>query len=196
MKTSINRIREQQIAKTKAGFRPDEVFISYSHKDENLREELVVHLKALQRENVISFWHDRMINAGSEWKGEIDRRLETAGVILLLVSPDFIASDYCNDIEVRRALERHAAGEAVAIPIVVRPTDWLNLEIAKLQSLPRDNRAVTSWSNRDEAFVEIKQASGKRSNSSYAHRTRPKSPPSRQDSSRKRFSIPRPASCT
>jgi predicted MPP superfamily phosphohydrolase len=156
LKTGINRIKKQKITETKAEFRSGEVFISYSHKDEKLREELEVHLKALKRETVITFWHDRMITAGAEWKGEIDRRLETAGVILLLISPDFIASDYCYDIEMRRALERHAAGEAVVIPIVVRATDWLNLEIAKLQSLPRDNRAVTSWANRDEAFVQIK----------------------------------------
>ena len=83
-----------------------------------MREELGKHLSALRRENVIGLWHDRMIGAGDEWKGEIDRRLESAGIILLLVSPDFIASDYCYDIETKRALERHAEGKAVVIPIV------------------------------------------------------------------------------
>ncbi len=157
LKTSINRIKKQEIAETKAEFKSLEVFISYSHRDEALREELGKHLSALRRENVIGFWHDRMISAGAEWRGEIDRHLEQAGIILLLVSPDFIASDYCYGIETKRALARHAAGEAVVIPIVLRPVDWLKTPLAELQSLPRDNRAVESshWKNRDEAFVEV-----------------------------------------
>ncbi|MGH9937528.1 MAG: metallophosphoesterase, partial [Blastocatellia bacterium] len=96
-----------------------------------------------------------MINAGEEWRGEIDRRLESAGIILLLVSPDFIASEYCYDVEAKRALERHAAGEAVVIPVVLRPVDWLKTPLSELQSLPRDNRAVTLWPNQDAAFVEV-----------------------------------------
>jgi GTPase SAR1 family protein len=155
LKTSIDRKKKQEIAETKAEFKSLEVFISYSHHDEALREELGKHLSALRRENVIGFWHDRMIGAGEEWRGEIDRRLEQAGIILPLVSPDFIASEYCYDIETKRALERHAAGEAVVIPIVLRPVDWLNTPLAELQSLPRDNRAVTLWPNQDAAFVEI-----------------------------------------
>jgi GTPase SAR1 family protein/predicted MPP superfamily phosphohydrolase len=155
LKTSINRKKKQEIAETKAEFKQLEVFISYSHRDETLREELGKHLSALRRENVIGFWHDRMIGAGEEWRGEIDRHLEQAGIILLLVSPDFIASEYCYDIETKRALERHAAGEAVVIPVVLRPVDWLNTPLGELQSLPRDNRAVTLWPNQDAAFVEI-----------------------------------------
>src|SRR6266542_1781426 len=155
LKTSIDQKKEREIEKTKDEFKPLEVFISYSHRDEALREELGKHLSALRRENVIGFWHDRMIGAGAEWRDEIDRHLEQAGIILLLVSPDFIASEYCYDIETKRALERHAAGEAVVIPVVLRPVDWLNTPLAELQSLPRDNRAVTLWENRDAAFVEI-----------------------------------------
>ncbi|MGH9754012.1 MAG: TIR domain-containing protein, partial [Blastocatellia bacterium] len=157
LKTGIDRSKKQEIAKTQMEFKPIEVFISYSHRDETLREELGKHLKVLQRENVIGLWHDRMIGAGEEWKGAIDRQLESAGIILLLVSPDFIASDYCYDIEMKRALERHAEGAAIVIPIVLRPVDWLKTRLARLQSLPRDNKAVVSkhWPNRDEAYVEI-----------------------------------------
>jgi WD40 repeat protein/GTPase SAR1 family protein/predicted MPP superfamily phosphohydrolase len=155
LKTSIALKKKQEISETKDEFKPMEVFISYSHRDEALREELGKHLSALRRENVIGFWHDRMIGAGAEWRDEIDRHLERAGIILLLVSPDFIASEYCYDIETKRALERHAAGEAVVIPVVLRPVDWMNTPLAELQSLPRDNRAVTLWENRDAAFVEI-----------------------------------------
>jgi GTPase SAR1 family protein/predicted MPP superfamily phosphohydrolase len=157
LKTSINKIKKHEIAETRSGFKPLEVFISYSHRDEGLREELGKHLSALRRETVIGIWHDRMIGAGAEWKGEIDRRLESAGVILLLISPDFMASEYCYDIEAKRALERHAAGEAVVIPVVLRPVDWLNTPLGMLQSLPRDNRFVTLWPNQDAAFVEIAQ---------------------------------------
>ncbi len=157
LKTDISQIKQQEIDETKSEFKPLEVFISYSRRDEALREELGKHLSALRRENVIGYWHDRMISAGEEWRGEIDRHLEQAGIILLLVSPDFIASEYSYDIETKRALERHAAGEAVVIPIVLRPVDWMNIPLAELQSLPRDNKAVESshWKYRDEAFVEI-----------------------------------------
>src|SRR5690349_18201713 len=98
---------------------PIEVFVSYAHADEPFRVELGKHLAMLRRHNVISLWHDRMIGAGTEWKGEIDDHLNSAGVILLLVSPDFMASDYCYDIEVRRALERHEAREARVIPVIL-----------------------------------------------------------------------------
>ncbi|MCP4663127.1 MAG: toll/interleukin-1 receptor domain-containing protein [bacterium] len=103
---------------------PVTVFFSYAHKDEELRDQLAIHLKMLQREKKIRPWHDRKITPGREWEGEIDRHLEEADVILLLVSPDFVASDYCWDVEVARAMERHEAGEARVVPIVLRPVDW------------------------------------------------------------------------
>jgi internalin A len=91
---------------------PFEVFISYSHKDEELRKKLETHLSLLKRRGVIGAWQDRRIGAGQEWAGEIDKHLNRAAVILLLVSPDFLASDYCYDLEMKRALERHSAGDA------------------------------------------------------------------------------------
>jgi hypothetical protein len=96
-----------------------------------------------------------MIGAGDEWKGAIDKNLEEAYVILLLISSSFIASDYCWDIETKRAIERHDRGEAKVIPIILRPCDWHGAPFGKLQSLPRDDKAVTSWSNRDEAWTEV-----------------------------------------
>jgi len=89
-----------------------EVFFPYSHKDEKLRDKLANHLKIFERQGLISGWHDRQITAGSEWSGKIDEHLNTAHVILLLVSDDFLASDYCYDIEMKRALERHDDGGA------------------------------------------------------------------------------------
>lgn len=132
-----------------------EVFFSYSHRDEDLRIELETHLSILQRQKVIQGWHDRKISAGTEWAGQIDQHLNTAHVILLLISPAFVASDYCYDIEMQRALERHHAGEAYVIPIMLRPIDIEGTPFCKLQLLPRDACPVTTWSNRDEAFLDV-----------------------------------------
>jgi internalin A len=131
------------------------LFFSYSHKDEGLRDELETHLKLLQRQRIISVWHDRKIAAGSEWDGEIDSQIAHASVILLLVSADFIASTYCWDKEVKLALERHAEGKAVVIPILLRSCDWKGAPFGKLQGLPKDMKPVTAWSDRDAAWTDV-----------------------------------------
>src|SRR5258708_28318430 len=95
-----------------------EIFFSYAHKDEKLREELEKQLSLLKWQGLVTSWHDRRIVAGQEWADEIDAQLNSARIILLLVSPDFIASDYCYGVEVKRAMERHEAGEALVIPII------------------------------------------------------------------------------
>ncbi len=134
---------------------PARVFLSYSHSDESLKDELVKHLSILRRQSVIETWHDRMITAGDEWKGEIDGYLEAAEIILLLVSSDFLASDYCYDSEMLRALERHDNGDARVIPVILRPVDWAGAPFAKLQALPKSARAVTEWPDRDAAFTDV-----------------------------------------
>lgn len=134
---------------------PVELFISYSHVDQEMRNELIQHLSVLIRQGVISAWHDRKIFPGTEWGKEIDPRINSADVILLLVSPGFLDSDYCYDIEMKRALERHEAGESRVIPIILRSVDWHGAPFGKLQSLPKDGRPVTSWADRDEAFANI-----------------------------------------
>ncbi|HYO62905.1 MAG TPA: toll/interleukin-1 receptor domain-containing protein, partial [Pyrinomonadaceae bacterium] len=134
-----------------------EVFCSYSHRDEDLRKELDKHVKILERRGVVNVWHDRRIGAGDEWKREIDEHLESADVILLLVSPDFIASDYCYDVETKRAVERHDAGEACVIPVFLRPVNWKGAPFGKIQGLPTDAKPVTSWTNHDEAFVIVSE---------------------------------------
>ncbi|MFM7235508.1 MAG: toll/interleukin-1 receptor domain-containing protein [Cyanobium sp.] len=105
---------------------PVRLFISYSHKDQNLREALADHLASLQREGVIDVWHDRQISAGQDWAEAIDTNLEAADIVLCLVSAGFLASSYCGDIELKRALERHAAGDARVIPVILKPADWNN----------------------------------------------------------------------
>lgn len=136
---------------------PIEVFYSYAHADEVLRDELDKHLSILKRGGVIQDWHDRRIGAGTEWAGQIDAHLNTAHIILLLISADFLASDYCYDVEMTRAMERHHAGEARVIPVILRPVDWQGAPFGKLQALPTDARPVTSWANRDEAFKDVAQ---------------------------------------
>ena len=134
---------------------PFEVFFSYSHRDEKMRDQLADHLTALQRQGVIRNWHDRQIKTGSEWGGQIDDHLKTADVILLLVSPSFLASNYCNDVEVVHAMERHESGEALVIPVILRPADWKGTPFSKLQVLPKDAKPVVKWKIRDEAFLDI-----------------------------------------
>jgi hypothetical protein len=132
-----------------------ELFFSYAHEDELLRNELAKHLRLLERQGVITAWHDRKIGAGREWKGQIDEHLNAAEVILLLISSDFLDSDYCYDVEMRRALERHEAGEARVIPVILRHCDWTHGPFAKLQALPKDARPVMAWADRDEAFTDV-----------------------------------------
>jgi hypothetical protein len=104
---------------------------------------------------MISTWHDRRIGPGREWACEIDERLNTADIILLLISANFMASDYCNDVEISRALERHDVGEARVIPVILQPVDWQSAPFGKLQALPSDGKPVTRWANREEAFLNI-----------------------------------------
>jgi tetratricopeptide (TPR) repeat protein len=136
---------------------PVEVFYSYSHKDEALRVELENHLSTLRREGVITGWHDRQIRGGTEWKGKIDEHLKAAKVILLLISSDFMASDYCADVEMEQALERHSKGLARVIPVILRACEWKIARLSELQALPTDGKPVTSWPNRDEALTNIAQ---------------------------------------
>jgi hypothetical protein len=128
------------------------IFFSYSHADEELRDQLDVHLAALKRQEIIETWHDRRITAGTDIGSSIDEQLERAAIILCLVSPDFIASDYCYSREMQRALERHEKGEARVIPVILRHCEWEQTPLRNLRGTPRDNRPVVSWADRDEAF--------------------------------------------
>lgn len=136
---------------------PLSVFISYSHKDEELKDELEIHLATLKRQGKIKSWQDRSIEAGTEWDDAIKAALEAAQIILLLVTPRFIASNYINDIELSRAMERHRAGTARVIPIILKPVDFKGSPFEKLQALPKDAKPVTRWDDQDEAFLNIVQ---------------------------------------
>lgn len=135
--------------------RPIEVFFSYAHEDEELKDKLSNHLAILQRLGIITGWHDRMIGAGDEWSKEIEQHLNSAQIILLLISADFMASDFCYSVEMTRAVERHDRGEAQVIPLILRACHWQGAPFSKLQALPKNGRPVTSWPNIDEAFTNI-----------------------------------------
>ena len=109
----------------------------------------------MQLQGLIDVWPDRDMSTGTEGARQSDVHLNAASIILLLVSPAFMNSDYCYGVEMQRALERHAAGEARVIPILLRPVDWQSMPFAHMQWLPSDARPVTSWRNLDEAFVEV-----------------------------------------
>jgi hypothetical protein len=131
------------------------VFYSYAHRDEDCKDRLLTHLKLLERKGIIRGWHDRLITGGKEWKGEIDANLEDADVVLLLVSADFLASDYCYDVEMKRALERHNAGQACVVPIILQPCLWEHAPFATLQVLPKDGRPISTYDVAEQAWAEV-----------------------------------------
>ena len=134
------------------------LFFSYSHKDERLRDQLETHFALLKRQGVLTTWHDRRINAGDRLDGVISDELERADIILLLVSADFLASDYCYGVEMTRALQRHKAGSALVIPVILRPCDWHGAPFGGLLATPTDGRPVTKFADVDDAFLEITKA--------------------------------------
>jgi hypothetical protein len=134
---------------------PVEVFYSYAHEDEAFCDNLQKHLTLLRRQGLITAWHNRHILPGADWAQAIDEHLERASVILLLISADFLASDYCYGLEMQRSLQRHQANEARVIPILLRPLDWDKAPFAHLQALPTNAKPITTWSNRDAAFTDV-----------------------------------------
>ena len=131
------------------------LFFSYSHKDEGLRNELDKHLSILKRQGIITAWHDRRIHVGADLDKEISKNIQDADLILLLISSDFIASDYCYDNEMKLAIEKHEKGESVVIPVILRPCDWHDTPFGKLLATPTDGKPVIKFASLDDAFLEI-----------------------------------------
>src|SRR5260370_33302659 len=132
-----------------------EVFYSYAPEDDRLRISLEKHLAILKWQGKITDYHNSVITAGTEWKNKVNAYLNTARIILLLVSADFLSSEYCYGFEMKRALERHRIGESRVIPVLLRPVNWHNAPFSELQVLPSNGKPVTEWSNRDAAFLDI-----------------------------------------
>ena len=130
------------------------VFISYSHKDECFRNDLEDHLSMLRRKDIISVWHDRKILPGDEWKGKINEHLDNADIVLFLISPSFLASDYCYDIEVKQAMENKVADKCQIISIIIRPCDWQDCDFSQFQTVPKDGKPISKWDDKDEAWLD------------------------------------------
>ena len=140
-KRASARVSRRRPWPTRRSSKPISLFYSYSHKDEDLRLKLETHLAALRRGGLIAEWHDRKLEPGDAWKDEIDRHLTSADIVLLLVSSDFIASDYCWGEEMTKALARHGRGEARVIPVILRHCHWRSTPLASLQAVPRGREA-------------------------------------------------------
>ena len=146
-------LRSVDVERAEGGAVP--VFISYAHEDERFREDLEAHLKLLQRQGLIEMWHDRRIGPGKDWPEEIDKNLERAGIILLLISSGFINSDYCWDRERVKALELRRKRKATVIPVVVRSVHWEPSDLAGLQALPKNAKPIDEWDKPDAAWSSV-----------------------------------------
>jgi hypothetical protein len=132
------------------------VFCGYAHEDNALFQKLKTALAVLIRQDAVNVWHDGDLLPGAHWESEIERELNTADIILLLVSPAFMASDYCWSKEMQWAITRHTTGEARVIPILLKPTPgWEATPLGALQALPTDAKPITAWNSRDKALADV-----------------------------------------
>jgi internalin A len=131
------------------------LFISYSHRDERFRDELSGALTAYERKGELMRWDDTEILPGQKWESEILKNLERASIIVLLLSNDFIRSDFCTQKEMKRALERDAAGECAIVPVVVRACRFDKLELGKIQAIQPKGKPIKGHKDRDAAWLEV-----------------------------------------
>lgn len=172
---------------------PVEAFISYCHTDERFRRELDAHLSLLQRQGLVATWHDRMISPGDNWAVRINHALDRCQLVLLLVSADFVRSDYCWGVEMKRALARHEAGTARVVPISVRRCDWTGAPFALFQALPKDAKPVDDWPKRDHAWTDVAKGIRKLVDPNASASAPPPDPPRAQQARPAGPPSPRPA---
>jgi tetratricopeptide (TPR) repeat protein len=139
------------------GDEPIRIFVSFSYRDEHLMQELLKHLRGIDRLGQMEIWHGRKIKPGERFSKEIREHLESADLFLLLISPDFIDSKYCYEIEAMKALERAEAGQCIVIPVMLRPTFWDKLPLSARQALPKNGQPVVTWPVQDEALRDVVQ---------------------------------------
>ena len=132
------------------------IFFSYSRKDKEHRESLDNHLAPLWQSGTIERWYDGEIEAGQDFDAVIVNKLKTSDVILLMISSDYIASDYCQK-EIRIALEQEKAGKARVIPIIVRDCLWKEYDFKSNNALPERGQPITDakWNSQDDAYLNI-----------------------------------------
>jgi hypothetical protein len=137
--------------------KPAALFICYSSKDTRWREGLRPSLNRLQRKGIIDFWYDRMVSAGTDWNNEIQQKLDESEIVLCLVSRDFLDAPYIEENELPKALDRHRAGKARLIPLIVRPCNWEDTPLSELQTATGDTRPLANWRNKDAAYMIIEK---------------------------------------
>lgn len=131
------------------------IFISYSHADAALLDRLHKHLAQLQREGSISEWYDRQIPAGGRFDDIISSSLEDADIFIAALSPDFLSSNYCYDVELKTALEREKSGALIIVPVILEPCDWRASPLGKFKAVPTDGKAISEFTNQNAAFLNV-----------------------------------------
>ena len=132
-------------------------FISYCHADAGMLERLHVHLANLKREELISDWTDERILAGGNLDDNISESLNSSQLFICLVSPDYIASQYCFEKEFQSALKMQKEGKVIIVPIIVEPCDWKPTPLGTIKALPKDGKPIIEWTSVNSAFTDVAQ---------------------------------------
>lgn len=150
-------LKKDRMPKTNPAMNSVSIFISYAHKDERYKDELVKHLSSLKRQGLVHEWNDRQLVPGNLWDQSIREKLEAADIILFLVSADLMASNYINDVEIKKAFERYESGKVKIVPVFVRPCDHDGFQVSRFQGLPKDALPISKWTDQDEAYLDVVQ---------------------------------------
>lgn len=154
-------VAQKKLGEQEAMNKKVKVFLSYSHVDEKYKEELDKHFAALKRSDKVETWNDRKLLPGCKLDDDIKKHLGEDDIIILLISSDFIASDYCYNIEMCKAIERSQNQECIVIPIIVRPCLWTETPLKDILALPKDGKPISQYADSDEAYLEVVSAVNK-----------------------------------
>ena len=136
---------------------PIKLFISYAHEDQEYLDRLLIQLASMQRKNLIENWSDKAIAAGDKWDDAIKRAIEEASIVLFLVSPHFLASDYIHAVEVQKAIAQSQLDQSVIVPIIIRPCDFEDSDLSDFQALPKGAKAISTYQIADVAWLEVEK---------------------------------------
>ena len=134
---------------------PLKLFLSYAHEDRDIVAELRKHLAPLRYEQIVTDWYDLELMPGHDWDQDIISQLESSDLVLVVISADFVASNYAYGRELNLSLDLHDQDRVRLLPVIARNCKWQNLPFARLQVLPEGAVAISSWQNRDDAFVSV-----------------------------------------
>lgn len=135
--------------------RPYKVFVSYAREDEDYVKKLRAHLRGLELDGMITLWTDDQILTGDAWAEEIQKQMDQTDIMLLLMSPDFVNSDFIQRVELKQALERKVAGKNLVVPVNLRRVHLPEF-LSRLQYTPRQ-APVAGSPDQDEAWYTVAQ---------------------------------------